>query len=99
MIGEKDTLNSVIENVMLPMDFCRVYAPEERPEKALRLLEQVAELVLQLLQLAPQLAAQLGVEVGQRLVHQERLRLTNDATWMRRSPVSDSASIPNGLLR
>ena len=32
---------TVIENVMLPMDFCRVYAPEERPAKALALLEQV----------------------------------------------------------
>ncbi len=32
---------TVIENVMLPMDFCHVYAPEERPERALHLLEQV----------------------------------------------------------
>ena len=32
---------TVIENVMLPMDFCRVYTPDERPEKAMRLLEQV----------------------------------------------------------
>jgi putative ABC transport system ATP-binding protein len=32
---------TVIENVMLPMDFCHVYAPEDRPAKALALLEQV----------------------------------------------------------
>lgn len=32
---------TVIENVMLPMDFCRVHKPDERPEVALRLLEQV----------------------------------------------------------
>jgi putative ABC transport system ATP-binding protein len=32
---------TVIENVMLPMDFCRVYAPEERPDHAMRLLEAV----------------------------------------------------------
>lgn len=32
---------SVIENVMLPMDFCNVYAPGERYEKALHILEQV----------------------------------------------------------
>jgi ABC-type lipoprotein export system ATPase subunit len=32
---------SVIENVMLPMDFCRMYAPRERPRRALGLLAQV----------------------------------------------------------
>ncbi len=32
---------TVIENVMLPMDFCNVYDPIERPERALALLEQV----------------------------------------------------------
>lgn len=32
---------SVIENVMLPMDFCNVFAPAERPERALHLLDQV----------------------------------------------------------
>jgi len=32
---------TVIENVMLPMDFCAMYTPAERPERAMRLLEQV----------------------------------------------------------
>lgn len=32
---------TVIENVMLPMDFCGVYDPVERPERAMHLLEQV----------------------------------------------------------
>ena len=32
---------TVIENVMLPMDFCRMFTAEERPERALHLLEQV----------------------------------------------------------
>jgi len=32
---------TIIENVMLPMDFCRVWKPRERPERAMRLLEQV----------------------------------------------------------
>jgi putative ABC transport system ATP-binding protein len=32
---------TVIENVMLPMDFCDMYAMREREERALRLLEQV----------------------------------------------------------
>ena len=32
---------TVLENVMLPMDFCHMYAPGERPERAMRLLEQV----------------------------------------------------------
>ena len=32
---------SVIENVMLPMDFCNMYTPRERRERALHLLEQV----------------------------------------------------------
>ena len=32
---------TVVENVMLPMDFCNVYTPAERPERALHLLEQV----------------------------------------------------------
>jgi putative ABC transport system ATP-binding protein len=32
---------TVIENVMLPMDFCRVHKPDERPEFAMHLLEQV----------------------------------------------------------
>lgn len=32
---------TVIENVMLPMDFCNVYRVDERPEQAMRLLEQV----------------------------------------------------------
>lgn len=32
---------TVLENVMLPMDFCRMYPSRERPQRALRLLEQV----------------------------------------------------------
>ncbi len=32
---------TVIENVMLPMDFCRVWKARERPQRALDLLEQV----------------------------------------------------------
>ncbi|MHB9003539.1 MAG: ABC transporter ATP-binding protein [Coriobacteriia bacterium] len=32
---------TVIENVMLPMDFCNVHDVAERPERALHLLEQV----------------------------------------------------------
>ena len=32
---------TVAENVMLPMDFCNVYTPAERPERALHLLDQV----------------------------------------------------------
>jgi ABC-type lipoprotein export system ATPase subunit len=32
---------TIIENVMLPMDFCRVWKPRERPERAMNLLEQV----------------------------------------------------------
>ncbi len=32
---------TVAENVMLPMDFCAMYSPAERPERALHLLEQV----------------------------------------------------------
>jgi ABC-type lipoprotein export system ATPase subunit len=32
---------SIVENVMLPMDFCNMYAPGERRARAMRLLEQV----------------------------------------------------------
>jgi putative ABC transport system ATP-binding protein len=32
---------TILENVMLPMDFCRVYQPKQRPDQAMRLLEQV----------------------------------------------------------
>lgn len=32
---------SIIENVMLPMDFCNMYKPNERKDRALHLLEQV----------------------------------------------------------
>jgi len=32
---------SVIENVMLPMDFCNVYRPRERRSRAFKLLEQM----------------------------------------------------------
>ena len=32
---------TVVENVMLPMDFCRVWNPKERPDRAMMLLEQV----------------------------------------------------------
>lgn len=32
---------TVLENVMLPMDFCNVYERLERPERAMRLLEMV----------------------------------------------------------
>jgi ABC-type lipoprotein export system ATPase subunit len=32
---------SIIENVMLPMDFCGLYTPRERHERAMALLEQV----------------------------------------------------------
>jgi putative ABC transport system ATP-binding protein len=32
---------TVIENVMLPMDFCNMFSPAERPKRALHLLDQV----------------------------------------------------------
>ncbi|WP_248926086.1 ABC transporter ATP-binding protein [Paenibacillus hamazuiensis] len=32
---------SLLENVMLPMDFCRTYTPKERKERAFELLRQV----------------------------------------------------------
>ena len=32
---------TVLENVMLPMDFCKMYSPRERRERALHLLSQV----------------------------------------------------------
>src|SRR3990170_5568050 len=32
---------TIAENVMLPMDFCRVWKPAERPRRAMQLLEQV----------------------------------------------------------
>ena len=32
---------TVIENIMLPMDFCHMYTPRERKERALHLLEQI----------------------------------------------------------
>ena len=32
---------TVVENVMLPMDFCNMYSPRERKERAMHLLEQV----------------------------------------------------------
>jgi len=32
---------TVVENVMLPMDFCNMYAPRERRARAMQLLEQV----------------------------------------------------------
>ncbi|MBN1231364.1 MAG: ABC transporter ATP-binding protein [Anaerolineales bacterium] len=32
---------TIIENVMLPMDFCRVWETKERPDRALELLERV----------------------------------------------------------
>ncbi len=32
---------TVVENVMLPMDFCNMYAPREREERAMALLEEV----------------------------------------------------------
>jgi putative ABC transport system ATP-binding protein len=32
---------TIVENVMLPMDFCNVYSMRERPERAMHLLEQV----------------------------------------------------------
>jgi putative ABC transport system ATP-binding protein len=32
---------TTVENVMLPMDFCRTWKPRERPQRAMHLLEQV----------------------------------------------------------
>jgi len=32
---------TIIENVILPMDFCRVWKPRQRPERAMHLLDQV----------------------------------------------------------
>ena len=32
---------TIVENVMLPMDFCRVWQPRERPARAMQLLEQM----------------------------------------------------------
>jgi len=33
---------TTLENVILPMDFCRMWKPRERPERAMMLLEQVS---------------------------------------------------------
>jgi putative ABC transport system ATP-binding protein len=33
---------TVLENVILPMDFCRMWKPRERPDRAMRLLDQVS---------------------------------------------------------
>jgi putative ABC transport system ATP-binding protein len=33
---------TTIENIMLPMDFCNVWKPRERPERAMNILEQVS---------------------------------------------------------
>src|SRR6266496_4591541 len=32
---------TILENVMLPLDFCNMYTPAERPERAMQLLTQV----------------------------------------------------------
>lgn len=32
---------TIIENTMLPMDFCRVWKPKERPDRAMHILEQL----------------------------------------------------------
>lgn len=32
---------TIIENTMLPMDFCRVWKPKERPDRAMHILDQV----------------------------------------------------------
>jgi putative ABC transport system ATP-binding protein len=32
---------TIAENVMLPMDFCRIWKPRERPQRAMTLLEQM----------------------------------------------------------
>jgi len=32
---------SIVENVMLPMDFCNMYHPRERRERAMQLLAQI----------------------------------------------------------
>ena len=32
---------TIAENIMLPMDFCRMWKPRERPERAMMLLDQV----------------------------------------------------------
>ena len=32
---------SLVDNIMLPMDFCNMYTPQEREERAMALLEQV----------------------------------------------------------
>ena len=32
---------TVLENVMLPMDLCQIYDPQERPDRAMHLLDQV----------------------------------------------------------
>jgi putative ABC transport system ATP-binding protein len=32
---------TAVENIMLPMDYCHLYSPSERPERAMALLEQM----------------------------------------------------------
>jgi putative ABC transport system ATP-binding protein len=82
---------TVIENVMLPMDFCNMYASAERPERAMHLLEQV-EMVDQAYKLPSALSGgqQQRVAIARALANDPPILAADEPTGNLDSKTADS---------
>lgn len=82
---------TVAENVMLPMDFCNVYAPEERRDKALYFLDQV-EMMDQADKMPPALSGgqQQRVAIARALANDPPLIVADEPTGNLDSKTADA---------
>lgn len=82
---------TVAENVMLPMDFCNMYAPEERRDRALYFLDQV-EMISQADKMPPALSGgqQQRVAIARALANDPPLIVADEPTGNLDSKTADA---------
>ena len=80
---------TVIENVMLPMDFCRLFTPKERKARAMALLERV-----EMAQQANKLPSQISGGQAQRVAIARSLATTRRSSWPMNRPATLIAKPP-----
>ena len=80
---------SIIENIMLPMDFCRTYPMREREKRALQLLDMV-ELADHAYKLPTALSGGQQQRVAWQTIHPSLSQMNPPATWIRKRRIVSS---------